>query len=201
MITFLTGEVVSVTEKQLILDVNHVGFRLSISARDARKMPDPGEEITIFTYMSVREDAITLFGFLEEEDLEIYRRLITVGGIGPKGGLGILSVMDADEIRFAVLAEDAKSIAKAPGIGLKTAQKVILELKDKMDLNDVISKRMEKGGPAESSALDAQRAEAIDMMTALGYTASEALRAVRGAHLTEGMSADEILRAALRDSV
>ena len=189
------------TEKQLILDVNHVGFRLSISARDARKMPDPGEEITIFTYMSVREDAITLFGFLEEEDLEIYRRLITVGGIGPKGGLGILSVMDADEIRFAVLAEDAKSIAKAPGIGLKTAQKVILELKDKMDLNDVISKRMEKGGPAESSALDAQRAEAIDMMTALGYTASEALRAVRGAHLTEGMSADEILRAALRDSV
>ena len=201
MITFLTGEVVSVTEKQLILDVNHVGFRLSISARDARKMPDPGEEITIFTYMSVREDAITLFGFLEEEDIEIYRRLITVGGIGPKGGLGILSVMDADEIRFAVLAEDAKSIAKAPGIGLKTAQKVILELKDKMDLNDVISKRMEKGGPAESSALDAQRAEAIDMMTALGYTASEALRAVRGAHLTEGMSADEILRAALRDSV
>ena len=201
MITFLTGEVVSVTEKQLILDVNHVGFRLSISARDDRKMPDPGEEITIFTYMSVREDAITLFGFLEEEDLEIYRRLITVGGIGPKGGLGILSVMDADEIRFAVLAEDAKSIAKAPGIGLKTAQKVILELKDKMDLNDVISKRMEKGGPAESSALDAQRAEAIDMMTALGYTASEALRAVRGAHLTEGMSADEILRAALRDSV
>ena len=109
--------------------------------------------------------------------------------------------MDADEIRFAVLAEDAKSIAKAPGIGLKTAQKVILALKDKMDLNDVISKRMEKGGPAESSALDAQRAEAIDMMTALGYTASEALRAVRGAHLTEGMSADEILRAALRDSV
>ena len=172
MITFLTGEVVSVTEKQLILDVNHVGFRLSISARDARKMPDPGEEITIFTYMSVREDAITLFGFLEEEDLEIYRRLITVGGIGPKGGLGILSVMDADEIRFAVLAEDAKSIAKAPGIGLKTAQKVILELKDKMDLNDVISKRMEKGGPAESSALDAQRAEAIDMIQSMNSTVS-----------------------------
>ncbi len=203
MITFLTGEIVSVSEKQLILDVNHVGFRLAISARDARKMPDPGEEITVFTYMSVREDAITLFGFLSEEDLEIYRRLITVSGIGPKGGLSILSVMDADELRFAVLAEDAKAISKAPGIGLKTAQKLILELKDKLDLEDVLQRRMDKssGSGQGGDALEAEKAEAIEMMTALGYTASEAMRAVRGAQLTEGMRADEILRAALRDSI
>ena len=197
MITFLTGDVVSVTEKQLILDVNHVGFRIAISSRDAQKMPAAGKEVTVYTYMSVREDAISLYGFLSEDDLEIYRKLITVSGIGPKGGLGILSVMDADEVRLAVLAEDAKTIAKAPGIGLKTAQKMILELRDKLDLKEVLSRK----SMGEDSVFEANKAEAIDMMTALGYSASEAMRAVRGAHLEETMTADEILREALRDSI
>ena len=197
MITYLTGEIVSVTEKTLVLDVGHVGFRISISTRDAQRMPSVGEMITIYTYMSVREDDISLFGFLSEDDLEIYRKLITVSGIGPKGGLGILSVMDADDLRLAVLSEDAKSISKAPGIGLKTAQKLILELRDKLDLAEVIEKKTAKG----SDPLESAKAEAISMMTALGYTASEAMRAVRGAKLEEDMDADAILRAALRESI
>ena len=197
MITYLTGEVVTVSEKRLVLDVNHVGFQISISSRDAQRMPSAGEMVTVYTYMSVREDAISLYGFLSEDDLEIYRKLITVSGIGPKGGLGILSVMDADDIRIAVLSDDDKAIAKAPGIGIKTARKMILELKDKLDLDVVINRKQEQAG----SALEAEKAEAVSMMTALGYSASEALRAVRGARLEDGMSADDILRAALRESL
>lgn len=197
MITYLTGEVVIVSEKRLVLDVNHVGFQIAISSRDAQRMPSEGETVTIYTYMSVREDAISLYGFLSEDDLEIYRKLITVSGIGPKGGLGILSVMDADDVRIAVLSDDEKSIAKAPGIGIKTARKMILELKDKLDLDSVILRQREK----TDSALEKEKAEAVSMMTALGYSASEALRAVRSAKLEEGMNADDILRAALRESI
>ena len=117
MITFLEGQVVSVSEKRLVLDVNHVGFQVGISARDSVNMPPEGETVRIYTYMSVREDAISLFGFLNEDDLEIYKLLITVSGIGPKGGLSILSTMSGDDVRMAVLSDDAKSISKAPGIG------------------------------------------------------------------------------------
>lgn len=201
MIAFLVGEVVSVTDKVLLLDVNHVGFRVNISARDAEDMPPVGEEVRVFTYMSVREDAISLFGFLSQDDLDMYRQLINVNGIGPKGGLGILSAMSADDVRMAVLADDAKAIAKAPGIGLKTAQKLILELKDKIDLEEMLSRQSHTAAAAKkpSSAFEANRQEAIALMTALGYSASEALKAVKNADLTEDMTADEIFRAALSE--
>ena len=138
MITYLIGEVVSVTEKRLVLDVNQVGFQIAITTRDAQNMPPKGSKVQIYTYMSVREDAISLFGFLSEDDLNMYKMLINVSGIGPKGGLGILSVMSADDLRFAVLSSDAKAIARAPGIGQKTAQKLILEIKDKIDTSVIL---------------------------------------------------------------
>src|SRR5699024_1840950 len=116
-------------ESRLVLDVNDVGFQISITSRDAARMPSVGHQVLLYTYLSVREDAMQLFGFLSEDDLEIYRLLIGVSGIGPKAGLGILSVLSADDLRFAVLADDAKAIARAPGVGNKTAQKLILELK------------------------------------------------------------------------
>ena len=198
MITFLTGEVVSVTERRLVLDVGGVGFQISITTRDSALLPEPGERVRIYTCMNVREDAISLFGFLSEDDLSVYRMLINVSGIGPKGGLAILSAMSADDLRLAVLAEDAKAISKAPGIGLKTAQKLILELKDKLDTDAVLIRHAKN---AENAEFEANRAEAISMMTALGYSMSEAMRAVRHAVLTEDMSADEILRCALKESL
>lgn len=200
MITFLEGQVVSVSEKRLVLDVNHVGFQVQISARDSVNMPPEGETVRIYTYMSVREDAISLFGFLSEDDLEIYKLLITVSGIGPKGGLGILSAMSADDLRLAVLADDAKSIAKAPGIGTKTAQKLILELKDKIDPNEMLEKmRSDKADTSANTQFEANKEEAIQVLTALGYSRSEALGLVRRANLTEDMDSDQILTAALKE--
>lgn len=200
MITFLEGQVVSVSEKRLVLDVNHVGFQVQISARDSVNMPPEGETVRIYTYMSVREDAISLFGFLSEDDLEIYKLLITVSGIGPKGGLGILSAMSADDLRLAVLADDAKSIAKAPGIGTKTAQKLILELKDKIDPNEMLEKmRSDKADTSANTQFEANKEEAIQVLTALGYSRSEVLGLVRRANLTEDMDSDQILTAALKE--
>ena len=200
MITFLEGQVVSVSEKRLVLDVNHVGFQVQISARDSVNMPPEGETVRIYTYMSVREDAISLFGFLSEDDLEIYKLLITVSGIGPKGGLGILSAMSADDLRLAVLADDAKNIAKAPGIGTKTAQKLILELKDKIDPNEMLEKmRSDKADTSANTQFEANKEEAIQVLTALGYSRSEALGLVRRANLTEDMDSNQILTAALKE--
>ena len=199
MITFLSGEVVSVKNNTLILDVNNVGYRIFVSERDARALPAAGEEVRVYTYLSVREDALNLYGFLSEDDLEIYRRLIQVSGIGPKGGLGILSVMTANELRMAILTDDAKAISNAPGIGPKTAKKLILEMKDRVDLEDVISRPASAASSAVSDELEKNKAEAVSVMTALGYSASEALRAVRKVHVTEDMSADDILRSALRE--
>ena len=200
MITFLEGQVVSVTEKQLVLDVNHVGFRVGICARDSVNMPPEGETVRIYTYMSVREDAISLFGFLSEDDLEIYKLMITVSGIGPKGALGILSIMSGDDVRLAVLVDDAKSISKAPGVGNKTAQKLILELKDKIDPGTMLGK-MRSGADRVSGnpTFEANKEEAVQVLCALGFSRSEALGMVRRADLQEDMDADGILSAALHE--
>ena len=199
MITYLRGEVISVTDKRLVVEVGHVGFQVAISARDTANMPPVGEEVLVYTYMSVREDAISLYGFLSEDDLEIYKQLITVSGIGPKGGLGILSVMSADDLRMAVLADDSRTIAKAPGIGPKTAKKLILELKDKISAADMLGHLQEKAGDSASGAFEAAKEEAVQIMCALGFSRSEAVRAVRSAKLEETMDADQILTAALHE--
>ena len=198
MIAYLIGKVAAVAEKKVILDVNHVGFALSVSDRDIRSMPPVGEEVKMYTYMSVREDAISLFGFLRKDELELYRMMINVSGIGPKGGLNILSVLSADALRLAVLSDDAKAIAKAPGIGNKTAQKLILELKDKMKLEDVLDDIARDDDREEASALEAVRSEAAQALSALGYSSSDALFAVRKVKVTEGMTAEEVLKLALR---
>lgn len=200
MITYLRGQVVSVSEKRLVLDVNHVGFQVGISARDAANMPPEGEEVRIFTYMSVREDAISLFGFLNEEDLEIYKLLIGAPGIGPKGGLGILSAFSAPQIKLAVISDDAQTLTKAPGIGPKTAKKLILELKDKISAMDVTAALSDGGNEASSGGtFAAAKEEAVQIMVALGFSRSEAVGAVRRAKLEEGMDADQILTAALKE--
>ena len=172
MIAYLKGIIVEVTESRLILDVNDIGYLIYISGRDAANMPGRGEEVKIHTYLNVKEDALQLFGFLSEDDLEMYQLLLNVNGIGPKAALGVLSVLTPDDLRFAVLADDAKAIAKAPGIGNKTAVPLM----------------------ADSDA----KTEALEALTALGYSASDALKAVRKAGVTEDMDTETILKLALK---
>ena len=143
-----------------------------------------------------------LYGFFTREDRKLFGQLLGVSGIGPKGALGILSGLSADDLRFAVLADDAKTIAKAPGIGLKTAKKLILELRDKLSLEEAFEARLagEKAreGAEPSAGLTAARNEAVEALTALGYSSSEALKAVRQVEAADGMDVEEILKAALK---
>lgn len=199
MIAYLQGIVAGITDTKVILDVNHIGFQVFMSSRDIQAMPGQGEEARIYTYLNVKEDAMQLYGFLSQDDLDVYKLLLNVSGIGPKGGLGILSAMTADDLRFAVLSEDAKSIAKAPGIGPKTAQKLILELKDKLSLEDAFEKKLENTAAASVKAgLDDAKSEAVQALVALGYSNSDALKSVRKAEITSDMDTETILKLALK---
>ena len=199
MIAYLKGIIVEVTESRLILDVNDIGYLIYISGRDASNMPGRGEEVKIYTYLNVKEDAMQLFGFLTVDDLNVFKLLIGVSGIGPKGALAILSVMSTDDLRFAVLSDDAKAIAKAPGVGNKTAQRLIIELKDKLSLEDAFEQKLSHTQEAVSgNGLKGIRNEAVEALVSLGYSSTEALKVLRDIEITEDSSVEDILKLALK---
>lgn len=145
-----------------------------------------------------------LFGFLTKDELAMFQLLITVSGIGPKGALGILSVMDADALRFAILADDAKSISKAPGIGVKTAGRLILELRDKVDFEEAIEGALDRGemnaaGRSSAGENGAAANEAIQALVALGYSSAEAVKAVKKVAAAPDQTVEDILKAALKN--
>ena len=204
MTAYIRGrlEYVDLEEGMAVLETGGIGYQILLSGRDLELLPSAGEEVRLYTYLQVRDDAFVLYGFFTREDRKLFGQLLGVSGIGPKGALGILSGLSADDHRFAVLADDAKTIAKAPGIGLKTAKKLILELRDKLSLEEAFEARLagEKAreGAEPSAGLTAARNEAVEALTALGYSSSEALKAVRQVEAADGMDVEEILKAALK---
>ena len=189
-------------EKSIVVENQGIGYHISVPASVLDRIPAVGSQVTIYTYLHVREDLLQLFGFLTRDDLEVFRLLITVSGIGPKGGLAILSVMSADELRFAVLAGDTKAIARTPGIGAKTAGKLILELKDKLKLEDVTEAGLNREEAMSSgengSEYSRMVADAAEALTALGYSAGEAMKAVRAVEPREDMTVEALLKKSLR---
>lgn len=206
MIYFVKGILDAVSENSIIVENQGIGFEILVPLSVVSNLPQTGNEVKIYTYTYVREDALQLYGFLTKDELSMFKLLITVNGIGPKAALGILSVMDADALRFAILADDAKSIAKAPGIGPKTASKLILELKDKMDFEEAVEGMLDKGQANAASATASDRGdsgvaanEAIQALVALGYTSTEAVKAVKRVTITPDMSVEDILKAGLKN--
>ena len=201
MIGFIKGIIEDIQEDSLVIDNHGMGWIVYVPGSLLGGHVRIGDEVKLYTSLQVREDAMTLFGFFSKDDLEVFRLLLGVSGIGPKGALGILSALSPDDLRFAVLADDAAAICRAPGIGKKTAQKLILELKDRFRLDDAFEKKlthMQESAPVPADALAGAQADAIEALTALGYSGTEALQAVRKVELTEGMDSEQILKAALR---
>jgi len=201
MIGFVRGILDTITEDCAILDINGVGYNVHISSDTVSKLPGIGEEVKLYTYTSVREDAIWLYGFLNRKDLEIFKKCITVSGIGPKGALSILSVMDADSLRYAISAGDKKAISKAPGIGPKMAERLILELKDKITIDDALIDREISATAAGTNAFamdSLEKKEAVEALVALGYGQTESLKAVNSIQGIEAMDSGAILKAALK---
>ena len=198
MISYIKGELVELTENAIVLDHDGMGFLIMMPASILAKLPAVGSELKVHTYLYVKEDALDLYGFLTKDDLKVFRLLITVSGIGPKGALAILSTMSPDDLRFAVLAGVSKTISKAPGIGSKTAQKLIIELKDKLKIEDVLDGGADGGYEPQSDMGDTAAAEAVMALTALGYSSADATRAVRQVDGGADMDSEALLKAALK---
>ena len=199
MYAYLNGIIADIEEDNCIIDVNDIGYNVQISGQTMTRLPGIGERVKLFTYTNVKEDALQLYGFLSKTDLEMFKKCITVSGIGPKGALGLLSAMDADDLRFAIISQDVKAISKAPGIGKRTAERLILELKDKLTIDDaMIQKEMDAYQGGNIAIDDAQKKEAVEALVALGYGQTESLKAVNAVPGGENMDAGALLKAALK---
>ncbi len=199
MYAYLNGIIADIEEDNCIIDVNNIGYNVQISGQTMTRLPGIGERVKLFTYTNVKEDALQLYGFLSKADLEMFKKCITVSGIGPKGALGLLSAMDADDLRFAIISQDVKAISKAPGIGKRTAERLILELKDKLTIDDtMINKEINAYNGGNIVIDDAQKKEAVEALVALGYGQTESLKAVNAVPGGEDMDAGALLKAALK---
>lgn len=199
MIGYLKGTVEAVEEDLLILDVAGVGYNIMITGKAAEVISHRGDIMKVYTYLSVREDAMKLYGFLEKEDLDFFKLLIGVNGIGPKVAQTILSAIDASSLRYAILSADVKTLSKCPGIGAKTAQRIILDLKDKVHLEDAFENTSSIGAHSNENELPDSKKEALEALVALGYSASEALHALKNVTNAEILDVEELLKAALRN--
>ena len=199
MIAYVKGILEEITENNAVVDVGGIGYNIKISAGTMNLLPGLHKEVKLYTYTCVREDSFSLYGFLTKDELEIFRLLISVSGVGPKGALGILSVMSAQDLRFAVLAADSRILAKAPGIGKKTAERLILELRDKVSMEEALESVVPAGAGTEIADVQgAARNEAVEALVALGYGSAEALHAVSKVSGVDENDTEAILKAALK---
>lgn len=201
MLHYVKGTLAMKLPESVVVDCGGVGFELAVPANSRLYMTQEGSEVTVFTYMNVREDDISLFGFDDEDGLMLFRKLITVNGVGAKAAMAILSAMPSIEVKKAIMYEDAAMLTRANGIGKKTAQRIVLELKDKIKPDATTAGGFEDGyadgaanGAAGMPAAD-NKGEAIDALMALGYARAEATEALIGLN---DMSVEEYIKAALK---
>lgn len=188
MIAFLTGRLAAKTAASAVLDVGGVGYRLLMSTRSLAALPVEGDSVIVHTYLHVREDELTLYGFESEDERALFEALIGVSGIGPKVALSVLSALRPDALRSAIASDDVAVLSSVPGVGKKTAQRLALELKDKLDVPEL--------GAAASAAASLAVAEARDALLSMGFSPAEAATALRGA--PADASAEALLKGALR---
>lgn len=195
MYAFLNGIVADKGQNELVLDVNGVGYLLTVSMNTLQETPPAGEKMKVYTYLSVREDAMELFGFASQEEKSMFMKLTSVSGIGPRSALAILGSMPLRDLTLAIVMGDVTALSRAPGVGKKTAQRLALELKEKVSQDDLENAPVT--GTAYTPIQEDAAAEALAALQALGYTPAEAARAisqVRG----KSDSANELVRLALR---
>lgn len=206
MIAFVKGALMSKEEDCVVVEAGQVGLEIRVPLSVLEALPPTGEEVKLYTYFQVREDGMSLYGFLTQQDKRIFKQLLGVNGVGPKAALAVLSALPADDLRIALISEDAKAIAKAPGIGLKTARRIILDLKDKMSMDQLTESWMASNGAGRaedasesgSAGLAGAAKEAVQALVALGYSNIEASKAVKKVELEEGMTSEDVLKASLK---
>jgi Holliday junction DNA helicase RuvA len=196
VIAYLKGNLEYILQDYIVVDVGNIGYQVFVSPYTITQLPQQGEMVKIHTYMAVREDGISLYGFLSLDEMDMFNKLITVSGIGPKVALGVLSAMRPQDISMAIIIEDINALSKAPGIGKKTAQRIILDLKDKLKTHSAF----ESNDKMESSTVKVSsqpRQEAIEALMSLGYSQMEATKAVVNIY-AEDMSTETAIKLALK---
>lgn len=194
MISYIKGIIEEVEEDKVIIDNNGIGYGIFMP-QSSLELIGSGEELKIYTYLNVKEDAMQIYGFLSKEELNLFKKLIGVSGVGPKGGLSIITACPGDSLQMAIISGDAKTISKAQGIGAKTAQRIIIELKDKIDLEEVIFTNS-----GEAVADTGVKSDAIEALIALGYSRTSAFNAVNKVDkITDDV--EELLKLALKNII
>ncbi|MBE7079024.1 MAG: Holliday junction branch migration protein RuvA [Clostridiales bacterium] len=203
MISYLRGKVVTITPETAILDVNGVGYEAYCSGGAFQRLT-VGAVAELYTYLQVKEDGVTLFGFASPKEKELFLKLITVSGVGPKMGISILASLSADDFAMAIATADVKRLSAVKGLGKKTAEKIILELHGKISAVEVLGASGDELTPAAESApakLSALDEEAVSALMGLGFTRSESVQAVKKAHDLGAKSVEEIIMKALQGGV
>lgn len=204
LISYIKGPLIDKWEDMIVVEAAGIGYNIHVPLSVIEALPKTGTEVLIYTSLQVREDAMTLFGFLSRQDLQMFVQLLGVNGIGPKAALGLLSVLRVDELKMAIISGDAKAISRAQGIGPKTAQRVILDLKDRIKMEDILPAGGNDGNGDSTSAsaavsgMEGAGREAVEALVALGYSMVEAGKAVRQVEIKDMMTAEEVLKASLR---
>ena len=195
MISYITGVLKYISKEFIIVDNGGIGYNIAVSPKTLSSLQGIDEEVCIYTYMSVSDSGIALYGFVSMEELELFNSIIGVSGIGPKGALGILGSISPSQFVMAVLTDDVKTLSNAPGVGKKTAQRIILELKDKLDPSKAID---DDSFVIPAAAADGgERGEAVQALEVLGFGRSEALKAVDAVYIN-GMTAEKTISLALK---
>ncbi len=199
MIGYLKGEVAAVYDDSIVLEVMGIGYNIMMPLSAISMLSREDKSVKIHTYLAVREDAMLLYGFITKDDLDLFKLLIQVNGVGPKVALALMTYLNSEDLRFAISSGDAKTISKAPGIGSKTAQRIIIDLKDKV-IVDATFRELDAANEIATNDFNMSdaRAEAVAALTALGYASKEAMAAVKKAEVSDDSDVEEILKAALR---
>lgn len=192
----ITGKTVYIDTQSVAIETGGVAFRCSTTLTTLKRIGEKGSTATLYTYLNVREDALDLFGFADEQELECFKLLIGVSGVGPKAALAILSELTPDKLALCLATGDSKAITRAPGVGPKLAQRVVLELKDKLAKGLELSAVTPEIEAAGIAAAEGSAAEAVSALTMLGYSQSEAAAAV--AKLDAALSVEDMIRQALK---
>jgi len=194
MISFIRGAVAQVSADSVVVDNNGVGWRIYMSGSALGRLPRAGETVTLQTHLQLREDGVSLYGFLEDQEKQLFEMLIGVTGVGPKAALSLLSVLSPSQLMIAIMSDDTAALCRAPGVGKKTAQRISLDLRDKIkskDTENAVSPQQSLGPNQE------QRQDAMDALVALGYGRADAVSAVMETALPD-MKTEQIIRLALR---
>lgn len=192
MYYYIRGKYILKGENFAVIDANGIGYKIYTSTTNLNRLPSPGDELTMYTHLYVREDVQDLYGFITNEEMSLFIQLMSVSGIGPKAALAILSVTTPEQFALAVITNDIKTITKAQGVGPKVAQRIILELKDKLKTTDALPDSIKE----ETLENENNSQEAVTALTVLGYSVNEAKRAVL--NVDNSQSVEMIIKDALK---